>query len=373
MDDISHQDLELKEGRKCEGGTCCEACSRNVFPTFASPAECSLDTYPELASFTFNELEKVSAATILQFVRLIERVRRKIAHEYGLELSTILPLQTYSRKYVAGQTQQGGGGGEGDYVILHTDEATHSSYHYSSVLYLNTQGEEFEGGNFVFNDPLSDENKEKNKQALKDSMMSQPPRSLEEEIARARRARRDLMPFHPSKGACVLFSSGWENMHEVEKLTSGIRYAVPSFFTTCPVPEGAYTQMAVGKPKTDEDIADDWLHLLLAHRKENPQESVGRVKELLMKWHYMCTPLSEHPPPATAPAAAAAAAPAPIIEPTPSPAPAPAAVAARPATPPTPPPANPYANWASAVDPATGNTYYYDTVTGETSWQWPPQ
>ena len=76
MDDISHQDLKLKEGRKCEGGTCCEACSRNVFPTFASKAECSLATFPELASFTFNDLEKTSAATILQFVRLIEvRVR----------------------------------------------------------------------------------------------------------------------------------------------------------------------------------------------------------------------------------------------------------------------------------------------------------
>mmetsp|Transcript_5802 Transcript_5802/g.12040 ORF Transcript_5802/g.12040 Transcript_5802/m.12040 type:complete len:84 (+) Transcript_5802:511-762(+) len=83
-------------------------------------------------------------------------------------------------------------------------------------------------------------------------------------------------------------------MHEVERVTSGVRYAVPCFFTTCPVPEAAYDQMVAGKPKTDEDIADDWLHLLLAHREESPLESTGRVKELLMKWHYMCTPLSEH-------------------------------------------------------------------------------
>ena len=46
----------------------------------------------------------------------------------------MLPLQAYARKYVAGTTQQGGGGGEGDFVILHTDEATHSGYHYSCVL-----------------------------------------------------------------------------------------------------------------------------------------------------------------------------------------------------------------------------------------------
>ncbi|GMH68984.1 hypothetical protein TrRE_jg2022 [Triparma retinervis] len=389
MDDISHQDLKLKEGRKCEGGTCCEACSRNVFPTFASGPECSLATFPELASFTFNELEKTSAATILQFVRLIERVRRTMAYEYGLDLATLLPLQTYSRKYVAGTTQQGGGGGEGDYVILHTDEATHASYHYSCVLYLNTQNEEFTGGNFVFNDPLAAGEKEA-KRRLEESYKNAPPMSLEEEIARARKARRDLTPFHPTTGAAVIFSSGWENMHEVEKLTSGTRYAVPSFFTTCPVPEGAYAQMAVGKPKTDEEIADDWLHLLLAHRQESPQESVGRVKELLMKWHYMTTPLRHHQAarvsqdgleaaePASpvvaepAPAAQAVdAGPAPAPAPAQAPAPAPVPTAVQGDTPN--PTANPYANWASAVDPASGNTYYYDTVTGETSWTWPPE
>jgi hypothetical protein len=69
-----------------------------------------------------------------------------MAYEYGLDLATLLPLQTYSRKYVAGTTQQGGGGGEGDYVILHTDEATHASYHYSCVVYLNTQNEEVRRG-----------------------------------------------------------------------------------------------------------------------------------------------------------------------------------------------------------------------------------
>jgi hypothetical protein len=115
--------------------------------------------------------------------------------------------------------------------------------------------------------------------------------SIEEQI---RRTGRKLTPFHPTRGAAVIFSSGWENMHEVEKITYGTRYAVPAFFTTCPVPEAAYDQMHVGKPKTYEDIADDWLHLLLAHRPESPMEGAGRVRELLMKWHFMCTPLSQH-------------------------------------------------------------------------------
>ncbi|KAL7468777.1 hypothetical protein ACHAXS_009009 [Conticribra weissflogii] len=296
FDDSSHKDLPLKEGRRCEGGSCCDACSRNIFPTFASRAETSLTTFPEIASLTFNELTTVSAASILQFTRLIERVRRTIAHEYGLPLKTILPLQAYSRKYVAGTTQKGGGGGEGDFVTLHTDEATHSGYHYSCVLYLNSQGEEFTGGDFVFNDPApkKDESEASKKVEEEDDEEYYEPyryESIEDEI---RRAGRELTPFQPSRGAAVIFSSGWENMHEVERVTSGVRYAVPCFFTTCPVPEAAYDQMVAGKPKTDEDIADDWLHLLLAHREESPLESTGRVKELLMKWHYMCTPLSEH-------------------------------------------------------------------------------
>eukprot|EP00640_Fibrocapsa_japonica_P002035 CAMPEP_0113952786 /NCGR_PEP_ID=MMETSP1339-20121228/90602_1 /TAXON_ID=94617 /ORGANISM="Fibrocapsa japonica" /LENGTH=539 /DNA_ID=CAMNT_0000961451 /DNA_START=238 /DNA_END=1857 /DNA_ORIENTATION=+ /assembly_acc=CAM_ASM_000762 len=326
FDDGDHKNLPLSEGRRCEDGNCCDKCSRNIFPTFALENECNLNTFPELTCLTFNDLEKVSSGTILQFVRLVERVRRTIAHEYGLPLSTVLPLQAYSRKYVAGSTQSGGGGGEGDFVTLHTDEATHSGYHYSCVLYLSTQGEDFEGGNFVFNDP-AEKNEEPEKANLKDSdnavdnddainalleaykkgdlpdelsgenlfagidTEDENSESLEEQV---RRAGRKLTPFHPTRGAAVIFSSGWENMHEVDKITSGIRYAVPCFFTTCPVPEIAYEQMKVGKPKTDEDIADDWLHLLLAHRKEEPIESVGRVKELLMKWHYLCTPLSEH-------------------------------------------------------------------------------
>lgn len=162
-----------------------------------------------------------------------------------------------------------------------TDEATHDGYHYSCVMYMSTSGVDFEGGDFVFNDPLPPGTPQEDLEHL----------SLEEQ---RRRVGRKLTPFSPVRGSAVIFSSGWENMHEVEKITSGTRYVVPAFFTTCPVPEQAYDQMHVGKPKTDEDIADDWLHLLLAHRAESPVEAAGRVKELLMKWHTMCAPLSMH-------------------------------------------------------------------------------
>ena len=54
----------------------------------------------------------------------------------------------------AGTESAGGGNGQGgDGLPLHTDEGTHASYHYSSVLYLTSQGEDFEGGSFRWNDP----------------------------------------------------------------------------------------------------------------------------------------------------------------------------------------------------------------------------
>ena len=293
FDHGEHVNLPLKEGRKCEGGECCEACSRNTFPAFALPAETDLEVFPELEKFNFNEVARCSASTILNFLRLVERVRRTIAHEYGLPLSTVLPLQAYSRKYVAGKKQSGGGGAEGDSVILHTDEATHAGYHYSCVMYLSTQGEDFTGGSFVWNDPKPLEPEVAAECEVDAAGEGDGAAAADGEEDEERRAKcqneRVLTEFAPQRGAAVIFSSGWENMHEVWKLESGTRYAVPCFFTTCPVPESALDELG-GIPKGDEAIADDLWYLLLSGRRENPIESAGRVKELLMKWHYLLAP-----------------------------------------------------------------------------------
>ena len=84
---------------------------------------------------------------------------------------------------------------------------------------------------------------------------------------------RKLTPLHPTKGAAVIFSSGWENMHQVDKLTSGTRFAVPCFFTTEPVPEMSIDALG-GIPATYDDIADDLQNLLVgASPLENPMQS----------------------------------------------------------------------------------------------------
>ena len=43
----------------------------------------------------------------------------------------------------------------------------------------------------------------------------------------------------PRSGMAVTFTSGWENKHFVEPILSGIRYALPAFFTTRPKEEAA--------------------------------------------------------------------------------------------------------------------------------------
>ena len=77
----SNRDLLLKEGRRCEDGACCDECSRNVFPTFATEGESNLGTYPKLALLTINNLKKLLSGTILHFMHLIERMRRTIARK----------------------------------------------------------------------------------------------------------------------------------------------------------------------------------------------------------------------------------------------------------------------------------------------------
>ena len=36
----------------------------------------------------------------------------------------------------------------------------------------------------------------------------------------------------PRRGTAALFSSGWENVHQVARVTAGQRHSLPAFFTT---------------------------------------------------------------------------------------------------------------------------------------------
>lgn len=94
---------------------------------------------------------------------------------------------------------------EYDLTTCHVDKANVGYYDYSVVLYLSTQGADFSGGQFVFNDPAGDE------------------------VVEARRGR------------CIMFTSGPHHLHQVRPVTDGSRMAIAMWFTLAGPREDGYS------------------------------------------------------------------------------------------------------------------------------------
>ncbi|KAL3892715.1 MAG: hypothetical protein SGPRY_014858 [Prymnesium sp.] len=170
----------------CAHGACSSACSRVLLPLFASDAECNAfreavqavmppaDEYPHTNLYLSSASAVGEIRTTLSFIRLLERMRRAISYEYGLELSSIAPKQAFVSRIM-------GFGADMSRQSLHADESSIASYHYSDP---------YPGGGRVEH------------------------------------------PISPHKGLALIFSSGWENPHFVKPVLSGCRFAVPAFFET---------------------------------------------------------------------------------------------------------------------------------------------
>ncbi|XP_030611016.1 2-oxoglutarate and iron-dependent oxygenase domain-containing protein 3 isoform X2 [Archocentrus centrarchus] len=85
-----------------------------------------------------------------------------------------------------------------EYWHPHIDKVTYGSFDYTSLLYLSDYGSDFTGGRFVFMDQNGN-------------------RTVE-----------------PRAGRVSFFSSGSENLHRVEKVAWGTRYAITVSFTCDP-------------------------------------------------------------------------------------------------------------------------------------------
>ncbi|XP_073968838.1 2-oxoglutarate and iron-dependent oxygenase domain-containing protein 3-like [Rhodnius prolixus] len=83
-----------------------------------------------------------------------------------------------------------------EYWHSHVDKETYPSFHYTSLVYLNDYESEFTGGRFIFDDP--------------DNVST---------------------VIEPKKGRVSIFSSGKENLHHVERVKSGTRFAITVSFT----------------------------------------------------------------------------------------------------------------------------------------------
>ncbi|KAL1529580.1 hypothetical protein AB1Y20_000523 [Prymnesium parvum] len=247
--------LPLREGRVCLGGECCSACSRVTFPQLATHRECvdfrrQLDSVMAPASeHPHHNLYLASCAaagdvrTTLTFIRLVERMRRVVAHEYGLQLANIAPRSTFISRITGDAVDE-------SRRSLHVDESSYSSFHYSCVLYLSSQGEDFEGGGFSFSDPPESEG--------------------------GSRVLRSLLP---RAGLAIAFSSGWENAHFVEPVLAGSRFAMPTFFSTRPSSAGEDDNYVFD----DEVIADSLWRMALMPETEND------CRQLLQQWHQLFT------------------------------------------------------------------------------------
>jgi hypothetical protein len=256
--------LETEAGRVCLDGACTDACSRVVVPTFATHAECEelcrlapalMGPLPDGESLSDDEcalagnpqlgLCECAASgdprTTLLFVRLVERLRRAVAYEYGLELASVAPHTMFFSRWA-----QQGACGSG--TPVHGDEAACPGFHYSAVIHLNTKGRDFEGGDFVFSDArvpsgCGCNGQRADGECLDCAEAAATPLAAEgvfergeeaaaSEVIEKSTAGRQLTRLSPQRGRAVFFTSGWENLHYVDVVSSGVRHAMPTFFVT---------------------------------------------------------------------------------------------------------------------------------------------
>eukprot|EP00966_Prymnesium_polylepis_P249065 5758602-Prymnesium_polylepis.1 len=221
-------DLDMEPGRACKGGACCDSCARIVLDEFASAEECDqlLSACASLmpsqrnleGTLTLDQsAEARNVRATLHLLRLVERMRRVIAREFALPLEALSPDSAFVSRIPCDAERE-------SYGRLHADESSNDSFHYSAVAYLSTQGESFDGGDFVFSDPAGE----------REACSSSSPAPADPLQACAVEGSRRLTRLAPSQGRAVCFSSGWENLHYVDQVSKGTRVSVPMFFTTHP-------------------------------------------------------------------------------------------------------------------------------------------
>ena len=142
----------------------------------------------------------------------VERVRRKVARAYGADLgqlrvsdATLVRLRAAAEE--AREASETGAldvgvlrGDHFSYHRPHIDQVSVREYEYSALLYLARHGEDFDGGRLVFHDP-----------------------------------ERDVVLL-PEPGTLVTFASGNANLHCVERVSRGSRFALTMWFTSAPPP-----------------------------------------------------------------------------------------------------------------------------------------
>ncbi|XP_076763350.1 2-oxoglutarate and iron-dependent oxygenase domain-containing protein 3 [Xylocopa sonorina] len=121
------------------------------------------------------------------------KIQHAVAHNFGVSSDEIyLTKPTFFSRMTNASAKTI----HDEYWHSHVDKETYESFHYTTLLYLNDYGRDFEGGRFMFID-------QNNVKTI----------------------------IEPRKGRVSMFTSGSENVHAVEKVQSGTRYALTVSFT----------------------------------------------------------------------------------------------------------------------------------------------
>ncbi|XP_053974330.1 2-oxoglutarate and iron-dependent oxygenase domain-containing protein 3-like [Hylaeus anthracinus] len=144
--------------------------------------------------YTLPETTKIFNSADFAIYKVVKtKIQHAVAHNFGVPANKIfLTKPTFFSRMtnVSAKTIHD------EYWHPHVDKETYKSFHYTSLLYLNDFGRDFEGGRFIFID--------------RDNVNT---------------------TVEPRKGRVSMFTSGSENLHAVEKVQSGIRYALTVSFT----------------------------------------------------------------------------------------------------------------------------------------------
>ena len=181
------------------------------------------------------------------------------------------------------------GGGCANGTPVHGDEAACEGFHYSTIVHLSTQRDatdaaaDFCGGDFVFSDVATP--------ASVAAAATHPLADARSEIGDGARGKsssgRLLTRLTPQRGRATIFTSGWENLHFVDEITAGVRFAMPAFFVVSAASAAAGADDLRGAVGRQEVAAALLQHVLQpAH-----DEDEGQFTAL---WHAMfAAPLEE--------------------------------------------------------------------------------
>ncbi|GFG35427.1 hypothetical protein Cfor_05633 [Coptotermes formosanus] len=144
--------------------------------------------------YHLNGAKDVFKKTDITFYKVVKtKIQNAVAHHFGVQPHLLyLTHPTFFSRLNAAPALTA----HDEYWHPHVDKETYDSFHYTSLLYLTDYGHDFHGGRFIFVDG------------------DNTNRTVE-----------------PRKGRVSMFTSGSENLHYVEKVSSGTRYALTVSFT----------------------------------------------------------------------------------------------------------------------------------------------